>query len=157
MPFTTEQELFDSAVQSDFFVNLRRSFTMSTYLIEPRGLFGIPDLVVAGIQRVERGGQLHSVAFEMKLSNWSRALIQAFRYRSFAMISYVVLDAAFVSRALKNIYRFHQSNIGLLSVDVTGSFTDHFSPAVCPPYSEHIERRFHKLVRQHGMSGFPVS
>jgi hypothetical protein len=152
MSFKTEKELFETALRSSYVQTLLGSYTQSLYLIEPRGLFGIPDLVIAG---VDGSGSEHkflrSFAFEMKLSNWTRALIQAFRYRAFATTSYVVLDQRYVPRALRNLQRFATANVGLLSVDTSANVVVHYQPQPNTPYSVQLEYAFQEMVRRQGI------
>jgi hypothetical protein len=51
---------------------------------------------------------------EAKLSNWRRALAQAYRHQTFAARSWVLLDAARAGGALKNIEKFKRLNVGLI-------------------------------------------
>ena len=46
--------------------------------------------------------------------------MQAYRYASFADYSFVVLDEAYVHRAVAGLNQFKRSNIGLLSVRLDG-------------------------------------
>jgi len=69
-----------------------------------------------------------SIAIEVKLKNWRRALMQAYRYKWFADYSYVVLDHAHINPALKNIDLFKKYNIGLISLTSDGKSYSHISP-----------------------------
>jgi hypothetical protein len=53
------------------------------------------------------------IAIEAKLSDWRRALAQAYRYLDFATQSWVLLDAANSGPASKNIADFKRLNVGL--------------------------------------------
>lgn len=153
MGFKTEQELFDTAFRSIYVQDLLKSYSQSIYLVEPRGLFGIPDLVIAGLSSSDKEAiSLRTFAFEMKLSNWTRALVQAFRYRAFATMSYVVLDHRYISRALQNIQRFITANIGLLSIDTLANVTLHHQPFPDIPYSQQLEATFQKMIQKQGLS-----
>jgi hypothetical protein len=111
--------------------------------LELEGLFGIPDLVLA-FGRHDRTGRpmLRTCAFEMKLSDWKRAIAQAFRYQAFAQCSSVVMDEASVDSAIASIESFHRANIGLISVSISGGLRIHHRPLVRSPYAEHLKRRF---------------
>ena len=111
--------------------------------LELEGLFGIPDLVLA-FGRHDRIGRpmLRTYAFEVKLSDWKRALAQAFRYRAFAQCSFVVMDEASVDRAIASIGSFHRSNIGLISVSFSGGLRIHYRPRMRSPYAERLKQRF---------------
>jgi hypothetical protein len=146
MSYATEQDLFDVAINSPF-IEKFYDRDVSCMLIEPKGLFGIPDLLIAN-QEKEKDGEncITVIAFEMKLRNWKRALCQAFRYRAFSNISYVVLDHAHTNSALKNIDKFQKSNIGLVSIDAEGVVHSHFEPFVDEPYCDNYENQIWALA-----------
>lgn len=148
MPFKTEQQLFEVAIASPFIQNMVDSLVYTTYAcIEPQGLFGIPDLLVANIRFEPDEAKIYrSFAFEMKLSNWKRALIQAYRYLSFANYSFVVIDRSSQKPALEHINEFALSNIGLISVDKSGFFSLHFFPKFNQPYSYGMESKLKGLL-----------
>lgn len=136
-PFSTEAELTNAVLRSQtfrqyFFGEGREAWEAR----EVEGLFGIPDVVICmvGDNRLSRG-HVVSFAFEMKRSDWNKALTQAFKYMSFADYSYVVMDAFYVHRALRRIERFERANIGLISVTREGVVTRHYRPNAYPPYS----------------------
>lgn len=150
MAFSTEQELMDVALNSSHlsdFVN-DTEILFNLYGIELKGLFGIPDIVVASV--VVNDGECfirRSHAFELKLSNWQRSLVQAYRYRAFANLSYVLIDDDRKNPALKNIERFKRSNIGLLSINQRGVILIHHQPTFDIPYSDQLTIKFEGLVR----------
>lgn len=147
MPFRSEKELFNAAVASSFFQDLQPDYTF----IEPKGLFGIPDLVyVSFAKSCMQTPKAISYAFEMKLSNWQRALMQAFRYKAFATMSFVVMDYAYVGRALRNIGQFRSSNIGLISVERFGSVNMHYMPEIDEPYSPQLESTLLRMTTFQG-------
>ncbi|WPC42836.1 hypothetical protein [Clostridium sp. JS66] len=78
------------------------------YIQEPKGLFGIPDVIIFN-------GKV--VSIEYKLKNWKQAMKQAYRYQSFSYETYVVLDMEYAHIAKKNIDMFKKFNIGLGAVD----------------------------------------
>lgn len=78
-----------------------------SYIEEPKGLFGIPDVVIFN-------GNI--VSIEYKLKNWKQAIKQAYRYKSFSYESYVILDMEYVESAKKNLEIFTKFNIGLGAV-----------------------------------------
>ena len=57
------------------------------------------------------------IAIEMKLSNWKRALYQAFIYTNFANKSYIAMPENKQETILKNIDEFTKWGIGVLIVD----------------------------------------
>lgn len=52
-------------------------------------------------------------AFELKISDWRRAMMQAHRYRYFANSSIVVLHSDMLKNALKYLDTFKKINVGL--------------------------------------------
>ena len=64
-----------------------KSVIGNTYYKEWQGLFGIHDYVCFS----KGDGEIDVISFELKLTNWRGALMQAFRYLSFSDYSYVVL------------------------------------------------------------------
>jgi len=52
-------------------------------------------------------------AFELKISDWQRAMMQAHRYRYFANSSIVVLHSAKLKNALEYVDTFKKINVGL--------------------------------------------
>lgn len=130
MAYLTEKELFGKALNSNYFRRLEGKNSLK--IVEPKGFFGIPDLLVA---KRKRSGAIHSImAFEMKLRNWKRALSQAFKYRAFSNLSFVVVDSDHSAPAIDNIRLFQRVNVGLLSLDDEGNIRSHFSPRPDEPY-----------------------
>lgn len=149
MRFSSEKQLFNTALSSTYFKNLVKP-PSTRLLVEPKGLFGIPDLVIAFVSSFESDSpEIAGIAFEMKLSKWKRALFQAYRYRSFAKKSYVVMDHYHIKPALLQISLFEKSNIGLLSLSQSGHVYVHFDPAEDTPYCDSTRARFEKLVKDH--------
>jgi len=148
MPFKTEEQLFEKAITSPFLQNMVETLIYPTYAyVEPKGLFGIPDLVIVNVEY--KSGQatiIRSFAFEMKLSNWKRAITQAYRYRAFANLSFVVIDRYFLKPALENIGDFVKSNIGLISIDRSGFLNLHYTPKFEEPYSYELEVKFQRMI-----------
>lgn len=145
MRFTSEKELFGTALKSTYITELfNKNHAVS--LIEPKGLFGVPDLVIGFVDPVKY--QIESIAFEMKLSNWKRALIQGFRYRAFATHSYVLMDAAFVHRALAHKDRFRNAGVGLMSISRDSKVTVHVESGTETPYAGYIEAKLKRRILQ---------
>lgn len=141
MAFEKESDLFEVAFASDYIQNLINSELHLKYLIEPKGLFGIPDLLIINADPSQVGCKEHlqTFAFEMKLRKWKRALIQAFRYKAFSNYSYVLVDMDHVNPALYNIEQFKISNVGLISVNQYGNYHVHFQPYFDSPFSFKLE------------------
>mgnify|MGYP000955710346 FL=1 len=99
-------------------------------------MFGIPDVVLkADI----------IIAVEYKLSNWKKALIQAFRYKNFAHASFVILDKDYYHRATKNIDSFIRSKVGLGYVDETGDIIINYNPGISKPFSSRSLERINHI------------
>lgn len=129
--FETEHEMslrFEKYLKSNF---------GNTYLKEHPGLFGIPDFVFYAKQQ----GEISFVSFELKLKNWKRAAKQAFRYKSFSNISYVVIGKGSVNAALNNVNLFKKYNIGLAFFDTNNYFEILFKPETSEPYSETLKQK----------------
>jgi hypothetical protein len=155
MPFSTEIDLVEAALSSLELRELVEPLVWPMLLTEPRGLFGIPDVVFTEVDL--KGGEWvcnNTAALEMKLRDWRRALTQAFRYRSFAHVVFVVLDAAHAAPAIRSLDRFRRSNVGLISIDdVSGTAQIHFVPRVSAPRCGRMRSRFTRLVERHIQQG----
>ncbi len=68
-------------------------------------------------------------AFEAKLTDWRRALQQAFRYRYFADKSVVVMPLENARAAVANLEAFQSMEVGLWTFDQeTGTIKKHYTP-----------------------------
>jgi len=106
---------------------------------ELKGLFGIPDHFAIFWKKDILGRLIQrTFSFEMKKSNWKRALVQAYRYASFSEYSFVVLDHYYIHRALAYRNEFKNANIGLISIRVDGKVFWHIRPRYRKPYSKHM-------------------
>ena len=77
---------------------------------------------------------LSLMAFETKLSDWKRALYQAYRYRYYADLSIVVLPYQKVTRPLQFRGLFSTLGIGLWTFDASASVIHrHLSPCENEP------------------------
>lgn len=109
----------------------------NAYLKECQGLFGVPDFVFYAKQKQE----VSIIAFELKLKNWKKAAKQAFRYKSFSNISYVVLSSKNANAALNNIELFKKYNIGLAKFDINSYFEILYKPELGEPYSDNLNQK----------------
>ena len=129
--FATEQEmskLFEKYLKTNF---------GNTYLKECQGLFGVPDFVFYAKENQD----ISIVSFELKLKNWRQAIKQAFRYKSFSNISYVVLSTKSVNAATNNIELFKRYNIGLARFDTDNNFEILHKPNSDSPYSQQLNSK----------------
>lgn len=135
MSFCTEQEMSSrfrrillSAIESE---GVR-------CLPEVDGGVGIPDYLL-----VAMSGQAISyvVAIELKIRDWHRGLLQAFRYRNFTNEVYVVLDREHLQPALANSNHFQRAGVGLASFAEDGSFEVHILAVASKPFSELLSER----------------
>ena len=129
--FTTEQEM---SIMFEKFLKLNFG---NTYLKECQGLFGIPDYVFYAKQKKE----VSIISFELKLKDWRKAAKQAFRYKSFSNIAYVVLSSKSANVALNNIEVFKKFNIGLAKFDNNSDFEILFKPELGIPYSNELNKK----------------
>lgn len=134
--FATEQEMslmFEKFLKANF---------GNAYLKECQGLFGVPDFVFYSKQEKE----VSIISFELKLKNWKKAVKQAFRYKNFSNISYVVLASKNANPALNNIAVFKKYNIGLAKFDNHSDFEILYKPETCTPYSEDLNLKLVETV-----------
>lgn len=129
--FSTELEM------SKLFEKFLKVNFGNTYFKEYQGLFGIPDFVFYSKYEDE----VAVISFELKLKDWKRAAKQAFRYKSFSNIAYVVLSSKSVNSALKNIELFERYNIGLAKFDNESDFEILYKPEYCKPFSDILSQK----------------
>ncbi len=142
--FDKEAELTAMALSSETFYDLLGYEDWLCWQdTEPSGLFGVPDLVLCFAKTNANGGLiLRTFAFEMKLHDWKRALTQAYKYTAFAHYSFVVMDHKHVTRAEQHIDLFDRSNVGLISIDLSGRTFIHSRPRFRQPYSQSLKNAF---------------
>lgn len=114
----------------------------NTYLKECQGLFGIPDFVFYSKQ----SNDITIISFELKLKDWKRASKQAFRYKSFSNIAYVVLPSDNVKAASDNIEFFQRYNIGLAKFSSKSEFEILFKPLSSKPYSDSLNQKLEDII-----------
>lgn len=106
--------------------------------------FGIADLVWVCTPLT---GEVHITAFEMKLSEWRKALSQAYRYRYFADRAIVVLPPAKAKLAREVLPLFRDLEVGLWSFDKeTGAISELFTPRRAKPKSAAARERALSLL-----------
>lgn len=131
--------MFDTEFEmSVMFEKFLKSNFGNSYLKECQGLFGIPDYVFYAKQNKK----ISIISFELKLKDWKRAAKQAFRYKNFSNVSYVVLPSNNADAALNNIDVFEKYNIGLAKFDCDSEFKILFKPENSKPYSEDLNTKF---------------
>lgn len=138
--FVTEKEMAEVfLLNSQLNIDSKYSEWNKWQEVELGGFFGIPDVIMA-FGKLNTSGKkiIRTHAFELKLKNWKRALMQAYRYSAFSHYSYVVLDYAHAQSALTHIDMFQRSNIGLATLDITGKIIVHNMPKFQKPYSEQL-------------------
>ena len=100
--------------------------------------------------------EIEICAFEFKLKNWRRALMQARRYRAFANRTYVVLPSTVAALAKSEADAFRQFNVGLISHDPDGDSRRLILSRKQPPNSPaHFIQAVGLLMRQ-DEAGIPV-
>lgn len=75
------------------------------------------------------------IAVELKISDWPRVLVQAYRNLQFADESWVVLDHAFARPAIAQLDRFRVAGVGLASVERGRGLFIHHDAATQGPMS----------------------
>lgn len=135
--FSTEEEM------SKLFERYLRATFGNTYLKEFQGLFGIPDFIFYA----KREHDISIISFELKLKDWKRAARQAFRYKSFSNVAYVVLSATNATTATSNIAWFEKYNIGLAKFDVDNHFEIIHKPILSLPYSGQLNSRLKDNIK----------
>lgn len=92
------------------------------------------DLLIA--ERTYRKAVKQSIAIEVKLKNWKRALKQAYRYKWFSEKSFVCLPHSNIKPAIKNIHSFQKINVGLIELSPEGGMNILYDPGPNHPISE---------------------
>lgn len=136
--FSTEEEM------SIYFEKYFKQNFGNAYLKEYKGLFGVPDYICYR----KRGNNISIVSFELKLKNWKTASKQAFRYKSFSDVSYVILPQTLINTALKNIEYFKKYNIGLALFSNKKELNIIHKPNQREPYSENLKLKIRNSVKK---------
>jgi hypothetical protein len=97
----------------------------------PMNGYGVADLVC--LTRMKSVTN-RLMAFEFKISNWRKALSQAYRYRYFANIAIVVMPMADAKKALTFLPTFRTLNVGLWAFDkASGRIMKYYTPRYSRP------------------------
>lgn len=116
----------------------------NAYMKEVSGLFGRPDFLFYSKKNEEN----LIISFELKLHNWKRALIQAFRYKSFSNTAYVVLPEMTMEKAESNIELFKNYNIGLATFTEDNNFLIKYIPTSTTPYSDNLTQKLNTVIKK---------
>lgn len=109
--FSTENKLVDafiSYLKTDYSLWVTRAVVREFDYVSGR----------TDILSLSMGNEI--IAFEAKLSNWRKAIHQAWRNTSFANQVYVVLPRKHSTAAIKNRGEFDERGVGLCVVDENG-------------------------------------
>lgn len=87
-----------------------------------------------------------NIAFEAKLRNWKKAVMQAYRYKWFADYSYVVLDEAHSKVAIENLPLFKKLNVGLMTISVNGVIKNHYHPKKQKPLDPTMQMLLSEVI-----------
>nr|WP_320060044.1 hypothetical protein [uncultured Bacteroides sp.] len=87
-----------------------------------------------------------NIAFEAKLRNWKKALMQAYRYKWFADYSYVILDEAHSKVAIENLPLFEKLNVGLLTISIDGVVKKYHHPKKQKPLDPTMQMLLSEVV-----------
>lgn len=111
------------------------------YEVQGRG--AIPDVVFfrAGKSRLD-----YVVTVEFKLSNWRRAVVQAFKNRNVGNESYVVMDHGSMGHAARYLDYFVSANVGLLSISRDGELFVWSLPVPAVPFSPSFALEFGRVL-----------
>lgn len=133
----------DTLLKSEEFTSYCLSETINCHIAkEFKGYFGIPDLMILDFNQENNCHVLRkAIAIELKLSNWRRAVEQAYRYKAFSDFVFVCIDAARIQPALMNLDYFKMARIGLLSFSVGGKLELLHNPPSEPPYSSALRAK----------------
>lgn len=121
---------------SDLTQSNKKQINLSLEKLMRRNYVQRDDCLFSFVSRYEISFK-KSIAFEMKLKNWKRALMQAYRYKWFADYAFVVLDDFYVTPALKNINLFKLYNVGLVSINKTEVYR-HYNPPKAKPIDQNM-------------------
>jgi hypothetical protein len=81
-------------------------------------------------------------AFEIKVSDWRKALLQAQRYRYFADRSIVVVPTNVAQKAIKHIEAFKASRVGLWGIDDDANrIVKYYTPIGTSPLSAAAKKK----------------
>jgi len=143
MKFNSEYEM--GLVFKEFVLPYIQNNLEIELIEEFRSPFGIPDFML-----VERDNCLvkNVISFELKLNNWQRALIQAFKYKSFSHQSFVIMDYKKERLMEKHVGKFEKSNIGLALFNDKKELKILNYPMIDNPYSTHIVNTVLKKIQQ---------
>jgi len=95
---------------------------------EVKGLVGIPDYLIYYNNKM-------IISIELKIKNWKKGLEQAFKYRTFSNMSYLIIADDWLYLAKSNLRLFKKYNIGLASFDNCSNFKVFFHPKYDNPFS----------------------
>ena len=101
----------------------------------------VPDLV---FYLKENRSVSYVVSIEFKLSNWRKAIKQAFTQKNFCNEAYVVMDSSLAGPAISNIMEFKRANIGLATLDKDSGLDVYFYCKPSLPFSAQYSELFSK-------------
>ena len=139
--------MFNSELEmSELFNEFLSKVQNRAILKECKHLFGIPDFIF--IQESENNNSYLIISFELKLKNWQRAIEQAFRYRNFSNLSYVILDESNIKPALKKIELFSLYNIGLATFNKDKELKVFFQPKINSPFCLATTKKLYNKIQK---------
>jgi hypothetical protein len=134
MTFKSEISLMQSFMECEAWIDIINSEEYITHYEEMKGLFGIPDLLIV----TNSANGIRLMACELKLRDWKRGLIQAFKYRAFSNLSYLVIDESYIHLITRNLEMFIKANIGIISISDQGDVITYYTPIETEPYSKEL-------------------
>ena len=121
-----------------------KQVTESIEKLEERSLVRVGKNNQVSIKKGYQCAICETVAIEAKLSNWKRALKQAYRYHWFANLSLVCIPEDKVKPAVGGLDQFKKLNVGLLTLNQQGEIKLVFAPKVSQP----IDIDMHMLLNE---------
>lgn len=107
--------------------------------------YGIADLIILRSNNKADKSEIH--AFELKISDWKKALQQAYRYSYYADKAFVVIPIDQINAPLDNLELFRSMNIGLWAVDVTQKkIHKKFTPVKSKPLNSEAKQKALRLI-----------
>jgi hypothetical protein len=122
---------------------LRRFGTRARSCREVAAPGAVADLV---IYYEMRHAVTYVITIEFKLSNWRRAVAQAFRHRNFGNEAYVVLDCTRAEGALRHLCTFERANVGLATLDREDRVEVWHYPLPRTPFSPEFARLMTRVL-----------
>jgi len=126
---------------NEFLSELMKSRSQDSFkVLREVAINGCGEADVVIFSRQKNGG-FFTTAFEAKMNDWRRGLLQAARYRAYANVAILVVPVNTATRALRFLDTFRAVKIGLWSFDEQSKkIYRHYNLPVCSLYNEGFTR-----------------